>query len=393
MTPLKSLATLIVEQGEIGDFPYVALEHVAGGTGALEPGAELPIRTGGSPGASIARPGDVLFGKLRPYLAKTWLVSSTVYASTELMTLRPTSITEPKYLAYLVSSLPVVEWAMCTADGTKMPRTSWGKLREYNVDVVPPTDQQRAIADYLDAETARIDALITKKQRMIELLEERFDVATATFFLAIAAPHRKLRLVANVALGRQRTPSSSVGPNMVPYLRAANVKDGALDLSDVKSMNFTPEEQRVFGLLPGDVLVTEGAGSRAAVGASAPYNGELEGVVCCQNTLIRLRAKPDVDPGYLAWWIRSAYRNGILAGLAGGANIFHIGAGQMQMLALPIPKLAEQGKIVALLDREGQRFSSSRSKLTRQIELLREHRQALITAAVTGELDIPGVAA
>jgi type I restriction enzyme S subunit len=48
---------------------------------------------------------------------------------------------------------------------------------------------------------------------------------------------------------------------MVPYLRAANVKDGTLDLSDVKTMNFTPDEQRLFSLQPGDVLVTEGSGA------------------------------------------------------------------------------------------------------------------------------------
>jgi type I restriction enzyme S subunit len=56
---------------------------------------------------------------------------------------------------------------------------------------------------------------------------------------------------------------------MVPYLRAANIKDGYLDLSDIKEMNFTPDEQRVFSLNPGDVLVSEGAGSLQAVGASA----------------------------------------------------------------------------------------------------------------------------
>ena len=78
---------------------------------------------------------------------------------------------------------------------------------------------------------------------------------------------------------------------MVRYLRAANVKDGSLDLSDVKEMDFNPAEQVTYALRPGDVLVTEGAGSLAAVGASAVWDGELDGIVCFQNTLLRLRAK------------------------------------------------------------------------------------------------------
>lgn len=69
-----------------------------------------------------------------------------------------------------------------------------------------------------------------------------------------------LSQVAEVRLGRQRTPEFAVGDHLVPYLRSANVLDGALDLRDVKSMNFTPGEQALFGLRDGDVLVTEAAG-------------------------------------------------------------------------------------------------------------------------------------
>ena len=71
---------------------------------------------------------------------------------------------------------------------------------------------------------------------------------------------RPLRTYAHVQLGRQRSPEFAQGPFMVSYLRAANVKDGHLDLSDVKEMNFTPVEQHLFSLQPGDVLVSEEIG-------------------------------------------------------------------------------------------------------------------------------------
>lgn len=64
---------------------------------------------------------------------------------------------------------------------------------------------------------------------------------------------RPLRAYADVVLGRQRSPQHDSGPFMTPYLRAANVKDGELDLSDVKEMKFDPIERQRFALAPGDV--------------------------------------------------------------------------------------------------------------------------------------------
>jgi hypothetical protein len=118
---------------------------------------------------------------------------------------------------------------------------------------------------------------------------------------------KTLRGVAEVVLGRQRTPQQADGPHMVPYLRAANVRDGQLDLIDVMSMNFSPSEQQIFSLRSGDVLVTEGSGSLSTVGASAAWSGELRGTVCFQNTLLRMRPKQNaIDGRFLLWWARAA---------------------------------------------------------------------------------------
>lgn len=127
--------------------PFVALEHLESGTGRLVSDVELPERTAPDTGAASVEPGDVLFGKLRPYLAKTWLADRPVFASTELLCLRPRAGVDSRWLAYLVASNPVVEWAVATSDGTKMPRTSWEKLAEYRIGI-PPIAEQRAIADY-----------------------------------------------------------------------------------------------------------------------------------------------------------------------------------------------------------------------------------------------------
>jgi type I restriction enzyme S subunit len=170
---------------------------------------------------------------------------------------------------------------------------------------------------------------------------------------------------------------------MVRYLRAANVTDGQLALEDVKEMNFTPAEQQVFSLRSGDILVTEGSGSETAVGATAVWQGELEGTVCFQNTLLRLRPRSETtDPGYLAWWCRHAHADGLFASIATGANIFHLSAERVGTLQLSLPPMAIQRKTADFLDAECGRIDALVAHKRRLLALLEEKIDARINDAV-----------
>jgi type I restriction enzyme S subunit len=171
---------------------------------------------------------------------------------------------------------------------------------------------------------------------------------------------------------------------MVRYLRAANVKDGTLDLTDVQSMNFTPAEQIIFALRPGDVLVSEGSGSLGSVGASAVWRGELDGTVCFQNTLLRLRPRAGVDGRYLEWWARSAFGSGVFAAIASGANIYHLSAERVRALPINLPPLEEQRGIANFLDAEIARIDGLLDTQKRLRERLVERRGAGVTSAVAG---------
>lgn len=195
---------------------------------------------------------------------------------------------------------------------------------------------------------------------------------------------RGLRAYAEVSLGRQRSPAHDAGPFMVKYLRAANVKDGYLDLSDVKEMNFEPKEQTIFALRPGDVLVTEGSGSLSAVGASSVWYGEIEGLVCFQNTLLRLRPRTGTDPRFLAWWCRHAFADGLFASVATGANIYHISAERVRGLPMALLPLVDQRTIADYLDAETARIDALIAKKQRLIAALDERRDALALDAVSG---------
>ena len=95
--------------------------------------------------------------------------------------------------------------------------------------------------------------------------------------------------IAEVRLGRQRSPKRAVGPNMRPYMRAANVTWQGISLHDVKEMDFTPDDFATYALQRGDRLLSEASGSASEVGKPAIWNDEVQDC-CFQNTLIRVRA-------------------------------------------------------------------------------------------------------
>lgn len=152
-----------------------------------------------------------------------------------------------------------------------------------------------------------------------------------------------------VQLGRQRTPAVHTGKNLRPYLRVANVFENRIDISDVKQMNFTPEEFEVFRLEPNDILLNEGQ-SLDLVGRPAIYRGEIKGA-CFQNTLIRFRPLPSLVPEYaLAVFRHYLYSKRFRAIGKVVTNLAHLGAGRFADLEFPLPPLAEQKRIIHELE-------------------------------------------
>jgi hypothetical protein len=108
--------------------------------------------------------------------------------------------------------------------------------------------------------------------------------------------------VAEVRLGRQRAPKNHSGDSMRPYIRAANVKWTGLDLTDVKTMNFTDTEMSTYRMEPGDIVLSEASGSPGEVGKPALWSGEIADCAF-QNTLIRVRSTVH-EPRFLTAWAR-----------------------------------------------------------------------------------------
>lgn len=395
MVRLKHLASLRAECSSNGERPYVALEHIRSWTGALVGGSELPVRNPAPTGMASVEPGDVLFGKLRPYLAKTWLVDRPALASTELMCIRPRIGVDSRWLAYSTMATPFVEWADATSEGTKMPRTSWEKVGEYDL-WVPFLSEQRAIADYLDIETGRLDWLLSKKRRMIQLLEE-YDICLLDEFLGQLSTNKFARLgyLADVRTGvtlnsmRAGTPKDVT----VPYLRVANVQHDHIDLNDVRELTIDQATAHRTSLRKGDVLMTEG-GDIDKLGRGTVWEGQIDPCLH-QNHVFAVRTQTDqLIPEFLALVTRSSYARWYfeMTGVR-STNLASTNSSKVASFRVPLPSRNAQVEMTRSYQKRRRAWQRTRRAISRQLHLLELRRRALITAAVTGEWPVPGVAA
>jgi type I restriction enzyme S subunit len=194
----------------------------------------------------------------------------------------------------------------------------------------------------------------------------------------------RLNEIAEVKLGRQRSPKNHTGDRMRPYLRAANVSWRGLELSDVKEMNFTEEESQVFELRPGDIVVGEASGSRSEVGKPAIWRGEIP-ECCFQNTLLRVRATQGaVTPEYLLYFLRAEALSGRLGDAARGVGIHHIGAARMSSWMTPVPPPAEQRRIVAVIEEQFSRLDAAEASLRSAARTIGALRSSLLSTGTTG---------
>ena len=154
--------------------------------------------------------------------------------------------------------------------------------------------------------------------------------------------------IAEVRLGRQRSPKRAVGPNMRPYMRAANVTWKGISLHDVKEMDFTPEEFETYALRRGDLLLSEASGSASGVGKPAVWNDEVPDC-CFQNTLIRVRAPEPLVPFLHLHFYKDAL-TGEFARAARGVGIHHLGAKTLSDWVVHLPPPEEQRRIVETVD-------------------------------------------
>jgi type I restriction enzyme S subunit len=272
---------------------------------------------------------------------------------------------------------------------------------------VPPLPEQTRIAEFLDQETAKIDALVAEQQRLMALLKEKRQAVIShavTKGLNPKAPmkpsgiewlgdvpaHWKviaLKRIANVQTGMAKGKDNGSRKTItVPYLRVANVQDGYLDLETVATMEIPTEDLERFTLKPGDVLMNEG-GDFDKLGRGHIWHGQIDPCIT-QNHVFAVRPR-DVSSEWLNAITGSDFAQFyFMTRSKQSTNLASISSTNLMELSVVLPPVNEQEAILSFISNQTSSFDGLTAEAQRAIDLLQERRAALISAAVTGQIDV-----
>lgn len=261
-------------------------------------------------------------------------------------------------------------------------------LKQYRL-VVPPLKEQRAIADYLDRETARIDTLIEEQQRLIELLRERRRaVALHAIDQQIDAGATADKLGRSARIGNGSTPRRETTNywygGEFPWLNSSVVNQSRVTQADQFVTDVALSECHLPIVAPGSVLVgLTGQGKTRGMATlleiEATINQHVAYITPDRGTWL---------PEYLLWSLRASYDDLRRLSEENGSTKGGLTCEALKQYRLAIPSLDEQRRVATYLDEQTAKIDSLIGETERFIELSRERRAALITAAVTGQVDV-----
>lgn len=274
---------------------------------------------------------------------------------------------------------------------------------------VPSERHQDRILSFIRRKTAQIDVLINKKQRLIELLQEKRQALISRAVTKGLNPNMPMKdsgiewlgmipqhwhavrlkyvtyIQSGITLGKSYDGCDVVSR---PYLRVANVQDGFLDLSEITYINLPTNDVGRYELRNGDVLMTEG-GDFDKLGRGYVWRNEVVGCLH-QNHVFAVR--PDqrhLLPEFLASLMTSSHgKNHFTSTSQQTTNLATTNRTKLGDFVLPLPSVVEQIRIIKHVQRSSQHLQLIGRKLTDQITKLQEYRQTLISAAVTGKIDV-----
>lgn len=388
-----------------GDIPWVSPKDMKGSriTGAID---QITPQGIADSSTSLIPAGAVLLVVRSGILQHTIPVAINdvpVTLNQDMKALRFRSHTEARFFYYYVTGLQkqlLLEWSKQGATVESLEQEHMGNA----VIPWPPSREQENIAAFLDYETARIDRLIAKQERLIELLKEKRQAVIShavTKGLNPDAPMKDSgvewlgevpahwvvagfkKFLESIVDYRGKTPNKV--DEGVLLVTARNIGDGKIDYTasqEFISPNEYEEVMRRGTPRIGDVLfVTE-----APLGEVACVDRED---IALAQRVIKFRGKAGLlDNYFLKYFIMSTPFQSSLIKYATGSTALGIKAERLVYLRQLVPPIEEQRAIVEYLDMELSKFDLLTQKARAAIELMQEHRTALISAAVTGKIDV-----
>lgn len=367
-------------------------------------------------GFTYFKDGDVIVAKITPCFENgkgafcNELVNGIGFGSTEFHVLRPYRDYAPQFIYYVTYSYPF------RSIGAALMQGSAGQKRvpdEFVKDFTiawPPLAEQRRVAAFLDAKTVELDTLVALKERQVALLllQRQALISHAVTkgldpnapmadsgveWLGKAPAHWNvqrfktvLSLVKNGVWGEEPNGDQ----HDIICIRVADFDRTSLSIriDSLTLRNVRPEDKNRRVLKRGDLLLEKsGGGELQPVGFVVKFDQDFPAV--CSNFVARVRLKPAADSDYFNYVYFAAYSVKLnLRSIKQTTGIQNLDAEAYFDEFAPLPPLAEQRAIVAYLDQETSQIDTLVATIRAQIERLRVYRQALISAAVTGKIDV-----
>ncbi|MEV8415105.1 restriction endonuclease subunit S [Streptomyces niveus] len=392
-------------------FRYVDISAVDGMGHVSIPDGDVSFSSAPSRARRTAPAGSVLVSTVRTYLQAIAAVpchESNLVFSTGFAILEAGRKVDGRYLGYYCRSQQFIDEVVSRSTGVSYPAINPGEIG--NVPISPPSlEEQGRIADFLDPETARIDKLIDRRKIQEGNLAEKSYAAVSEIlvpgilsdpagswpwtWLPKAANDRPLvrlgyvcRLQNGLTVDGRRDVSGDVVTRS--YLRVANVQAGSVALDSVTEITVPRDVADRSTLRPGDVLMTEG-GDLDKLGRGTVWRGEIPDCLH-QNHVFALRPEPArLDGDYLALMTRTLHGRCYFESTGTKTtNLASTNSSKILSFPIPLPDVAVQRKLAAQAQKVLEECEVATRLLIRQRALLAERRQALITAAVTGQFDV-----
>ncbi len=295
--------------------------------------------------------GDVLYGKLRPYLNKVVIADAPGFCTTEIVPVQAGPALERRYLFHWLKHPAFLKYVEAASHGMNMPRLGTDAGRAAPL-VLAPRPEQTRIADQLDTLLARIQACQDRLEAIPALLKRfRQAVLSAATSGSLTegwrsigvADWRQVQLSEVASDFSYGSAAKSAKTGEVPVLRMGNIQDGRLDWTDLV---FTSNAQEIkkYELRAGDVLFNR-TNSPELVGKTAVYKGERPAVYA--GYLIRIKCSQALLPDYLNYCLGSRYgRDYCWSVKSDGVSQSNINAKKIAAFPFRLPPLDEQAEIV-----------------------------------------------
>lgn len=357
-------------------------------------------------GCTEVKTDDILICRLADPVGRACLAPpiKKMITSVDNVILKVRNDINPKYIVYFLSTDRYLLYLTSISRGSTRDRISRTNLGDIHI-CLPPIEEQSIIADFLERETTRIDALIEKKERQIELLQEKraaliSHVVTKGLDPTVKMKDSGVEWLGMVPEGWQITKFPYIidfqeGPGImaedfqdygIPLLRICNIQNKWVNL---EGCNFLSEEKirskwAHYRLKENDLLIS----SSASMGIVSEVTKDAKGAIAYTG-IIRLRPKVGLTlKNYIKWIVGSQLFFTQIDLFKTGSTIQHFGPYHLRQMIIVIPPLPQQTSILAFLDCETVKIDALIQKISDSIVLLGEYRSALISAAVTGKIDV-----